>query len=811
MACILAVAVNLFKKMTLKFAIRSLRKRPFLNLIKVIGLGLSFSGLLLIVLYLKNDLTFENFNKNADRIFRLTLRPPSAERTFARVSNTSFVPLMPGSFSEIENYVRLAPVNGGLVKYNQEFFNVNEAFQCDSTFIEVFGAKLLTGNPDDILDAPGSMIISESFAQKIFGKEDPVGKILTIPAGQFYGSKTDFTVKGVMKDFPKNSHLHPEFVTTPVDRSVFDGWAWVYLLLSKDADPGKITSGFRDFITRISGSDPQAIKIDSDLQKITDIHLRSDKLREIEENSSMSVVRTLAAASLILLIIALANYANLNMGMAGFSEKYLFVSQVNGSSGSVRFNFFLTGGLLILVLSLITGLFISSETNAFILKRYNLDLFAGNTLYIAGVTIIFGSLTLLAAILPVMKWKGRAVTLTDLRVKEKLGRRSLSRIMIVLQYAVATALIIAVFVIVRQTNYALKNTMGESNSNLICFSNVHSEIQSKYPVFKQELLKYGSVESVSAMLEPPGGEANDKFEFRMEGYVPDEKDKADNYIGVFPCDYSFASIFRLQFIGGSNFTEKDVDNEGSGEYIINESAMKRLKYSNPSEIIGKEFKLITNIPSVDVPQGKIIGVVKDFHLRDLKKKVEPLVMFKRKDLWLINYIISFRPEMKGTALADIEKVWKNMFPGYPFQYEYVNSMYRNVYSTELLESALLTIFTVISLFICSMGLLGMSLLSARKRTKEIGIRKINGAGRNELMTMLNRDMLKWVVLAFLIAVPVAFIAMTRWLENFAYKTELSWWIFVVAGLASFTIALLTVSVQTWKTANTNPVEALRYE
>ncbi|HLP71577.1 MAG TPA: ABC transporter permease [Bacteroidales bacterium] len=797
--------------MTLKFAIRSLWKRPFLNLIKVIGLSLSLSGLLMIILYLKNELTFENFNENANRTYRLTFKYLSSERQFARVANTSFVPFMSGSFPEIEKYVRIAPVNGGLIRYNKDFFPVKEAFICDSTFTDFFNVKLVIGNPDGILNGPGTMIVSESFARKVFGNADPTGKMLTLPQGQFYGKNTDYIIKGVMKEFPQNSHLHPEFVVTTADRSVFEGWAWIYLLLPKEADAGKITSGFREFIAGLSGVAKEKIEFDADLQKISEIHLRSDKLREVEENSSMSVIRTLAIASLILLVIALANYANLNMAMAGFSEKFLFVSRISGSGGMIRFVFFLTEGLLVLFISIIVALFISAEVNDYILKRFSIDLFAGNTIAIISVIIIFGVLATAAALLPVMKWKVRAMTVTDLRNKEMLSRKSISRIMIVLQYAVSTALIIAVSVIIRQTNYALKNTMGAGNNSLICFSNVHSEVQSKFPAFKQELLKYGSVESVSAMLEPPGGEANDAFQFKMAGYIPDAADKSSNNIGVFPCDYSFAKIFGLDFLGGKDFSETDTDNEGSCEYIINESAMKRLNYSDPNKIIDKEFKLITNIPQVDVPAGRIIGVVRDFHLGDIKKKAGPLVMFKRKDLWLINFVVSFRPEMKEDALAGIEKVWKNMFPGYPFQYEYVSSMYKNVYSTEILESGLLTVFTIISLFICSMGLLGMSLLSAQRRTKEIGMRKINGAKPAELMMMLNRDMLKWVILSFIIAIPAAVFAMNGWLSNFAYKTELSWWIFLLSAFSSFAIAFLTISIQTWRTANLNPVNALRYE
>jgi putative ABC transport system permease protein len=313
------------------------------------------------------------------------------------------------------------------------------------------------------------------------------------------------------------------------------------------------------------------------------------------------------------------------------------------------------------------------------------------------------------------------------------------------------------------------------------------------------------------MFEAPGGEANDMFQFKMEGYIKNETNKADNYIGIFPCDYSFATIFNLNFLGGNNFSEKNVDNEGSGEYIINESAMRRLHYTNPHEIIGKEFELITNIGDIKIPAGKIIGVVRDFHLSSIKKEIEPLVLFKRKDLWLINFVVSFRPGIREKALSDIKSVWTKLFPEYPFQYEYVSSMYENVYKTELLQAKLLSIFTFIALFICSMGLLGLSLLTTQRRTKEIGIRKINGARISEIMLMLNWDLLKWIIMSFVMAIPLAYFFMSKWLESFAYKTALNWWVFAFSGLTALFIAVITVSVQSWKASSRNPVEALRYE
>jgi len=800
--------------MTLKFAVRNISKRPFLNFIKIAGLALALSGILLIVLFLKNELTFDRFHKKSDRIYRFTVTDPTfiAGKHFARVNNTEYIPGMAEYFPEVENYVRLAPVRGGVVKHNAEFILVSEAFECDSTFFDVFDSELLVGNIKNILNGPGSMVLSESFAKKVFGTVNPVGQILTLPSGQFYVKNIDFTIKGIMKDFPRNSHFHPEFITTPADKTIFSGWAWTYLLLSKNANAEKILSGFKDFYSSRVEDKTGEIKIEAHLQKIPDIHLHSNKLREIETNRDISVLYTLSIAALILLLIALANYANLNLGMTGFSDKYLFVSRVWGSSNPMSLKYFLYEGIIIVMASVLVSGFITSFSLITIKKYFALNLSAGRASLILLVAVLFSLLVIMADILPLFKQVVSNIKPSlDYRNKANIQRKGISKSIIVMQYTVSMILIVAVFVIHRQTTYGLKSSMGAENNNIICFEDVHTDVQVKFEVFKNELLKFSSVKSVSAMFAPPGGEANDMFRFSMEDYIADETMKAGDMIGIFPCDYSFPGIFNLKFLSGSDFSEKNTDIEGSGEYIINESAMKRLNYTDPDEIIGKEFKLISGIDGIEIPSGKITGVVEDFHLSSIKKEIEPLVLFKRDALWLINFVVSFQPGMQKKALTDIKGVWTKMFPGYPYQYEYVSSMYRTVYKTELLQAKLLLIFTLAALFICSMGLLGMSLLTAQRRTREIGIRKINGARIDEIMTMLSWDLVKWIIISIVISIPLAFFFLRKWLENFAYKTSLSWWIFVLAGFTAVLIVLITVSVQSWKAATSNPVEALRYE
>ena len=800
--------------MLLKFVIRNLIKRLFLNLIKVVGLSLALSCILLIVLFLKNELTFDNFHKKSNRIYRFTITSKSffTGKHFARVPNPTYIPEMAEYFPEIENYVRLAPIRGGVMKRNEDYINVNQAFECDSTFFDVFDSELLVGNPENILNSPGSMVVSESFAKRVFGKLNPIGQILTLPEGQYSGENIDFTIKGIMKDFPQNSHFHPEFITTPIDKTIFKGWAWTYLLLYDNACPDKILSGFKDFYFSYLGNKTEDIEIGAHLQNISDIHLHSKKMREIEANSNMSVIYSFSIAALILLSIALINYANLNIGMAGFCDKYFFVSKVSGSSIWMNLKHFLFEGIIIALASIaISGLITSSAHNV-IQNQFELNLFTGNGPLILSIVVLFSLLGILAGILPLIEQLINDIKSSlDYKNKSNLNRKGISKSLIVLQYAISIALIVAVFVIQRQTNYALNSSLGVEANNLICFERVHTNVQGKFEIFKEELLKHNSIKSVSAMFEPPGGEANDMFLFTMEGYNTSEIENADNRIGIFSCDYSFASIFNLNFLSGNDFSEKNVDNQGSGEYIINESAMRRLNYTDPNEITGKEFGLVYNNGGIEIPTGKIIGVVEDFHLSSIKRVIEPLVFFKRKEIWLMNFVVSFQPGKQTKALTDIESVWAKLFPEYPFQYKYVSSMYEKVYTTELLQAKLLSVFTFIALFICSMGFLGLSLLTTQRRIKEIGIRKVNGAKISEIMIMLNWDFIKLIMISFLLAIPFAYFAMNKWLENYAYKTALSWWIFALAGLVAILIALITVSVQSWQAASRNPVEALRYE
>jgi putative ABC transport system permease protein len=532
-------------------------------------------------------------------------------------------------------------------------------------------------------------------------------------------------------------------------------------------------------------------------------------LREIEPNGNLFMIFTLAAAAFILLFISLINYINLNLGMAVFSDRYLHISRIYGSSNFTRLTYHMAEGLIVVLISIALSILLITTTHRLLMQHFALNLMKGNTLFILFIMMVFGMLSVFPSIM-VMLRHGLYRIKTGFRQQHNhhLYRKGVSKGLIVFQYAISTALVISVIVMMRQTSFSLKASLGNDSGQLVCMEDVHSDVQKKFPVFKEELLKYKSIIAVTAMLDPPGGEANDMFEFEMEGF---RKGTEKNQIGILSCDYSFAKVFDLKFLAGTDFSPTNTDHDGSGEYIINRSALKRLGYGQPEAIIGKPFRLLFDDTVVKFPSGTIIGVVDDFHLSGIRKKVEPMVLFKRNDMWLINFVVKSEPGMQVKALSDMERVWKEMFPEHPFEYRTVSSIYRHVYKSELLQLRLLSLFTFLALFMCSMGLLGLSLLTAQRRTKEIGIRVVNGARTGEILFMLNWSYLKWILLSFIIAFPLAWFGMNKWLENFVYKTSLDTWIFVVASITTIVIAMMTVSFQSWSAARRNPVEALRYE
>ncbi len=795
--------------MLIKYALRNIKKRPLLNLIKIVGLSLGLCGILFIALFLKNEVAYDIFHKKADRIFRLTTTSQTffENNHFARILNSEFLPELSDKLPGIEKFVRLMPLRDGLILKQEQHYSIQQAFAVDETFFEIFDAEFIKGDQNSVLVNPGSTVISESFALKVFGDENPIGKTLSLPAGHFNPEKMDLTIHGVIKDFSQESHFHPNLLVMPGPDKI-SGWSYTYLLLQQKVNSLVVGNKVSKIFTALYGEeDNNEVVINAHLTNIQRIHLNSNLLREIEPNGTMTSIYVFSIAALILLYISLSNFTNLSLGMAGYLRKFLALNQVLGSSKRIIINYFFIESFIIVCGAILIVLVTCIPLNAILFEHYQINFLFGNGMFTIGIILIFGVLGVLAGMQPLIKKSFENFTLGDsLKGNSSLYRH---KFMLISQFVMAIVLLVGVIVISEQTNFALKNSMAADNNNVVCIASVHSEVQKDFGIFKSELLNQNSIISVSAMMDPPGGETHDMFPFVMQD-VP-EMESSSNSIGVFACDYSFADLFNLTFLGGMNFSNNSTDEMEKGEYIINETAMKYLGFQDPYIVVGKAFAILSPVEGVDLPKGKIIGVVKDFHLSGLQTKIEPLVLFKRADSWLGNIVIAYNPKLKNEAVRNITKIWSRIFPKYPLEYSEVSTIYKNIYKSELLQRNLIIIFAIISILVCAMGLIGLSLMISQRRFKEIGIRKVNGAKISEILLMLNKDFLRWLTIAFVLATPLAFLAATKWLEAFAYKINISWWMFLLAGVITIIITITTVSWHSYKAAKQNPVKSLRNE
>lgn len=795
--------------MLLKYAFRNIRKRPVLNGIKVIGLALGLCGVLFISLFIKNELSYDHHHQKANEIFRLTVTNPNVfeDNHFARFYASEQLPSLTEPLPDIKGYLRLAPVRGNLVQYQEQYYGINQGFVVDDTFFEFFDVNILEGNTSRVFQNPESVVISKSLSEKLFKNENAIGKVISLPKGHFNEEQTDFKVTGVMQDPVQKSHIHPDILFMP-GKDKIKGWAYQYILLNPNTNTtglaGKLSMAL-SHLFNLEGTEDR-VNLTAHLMNLKEIHLKSNLFREIEPNGSMSNIWVLAVAGFVLILISLSNFASLNLGMAGYLSTFLALNQILGSSKRIMGIYFLIESAIIILLAvglLFLGMF---RFNALIYENYQSNLLEGNG-WFAFVTILIAALLMFTAGLqPVLKNRFEHLTLNQ--TLQKTGKVKGHNTLLVTQFTLAIVLLIGVVVISKQTNFALDKGLG-AQENIVCLPSVHSEVQKDFALFKAELLKEADITSVSAMMDKPGSETHDMFFYNLEG-VP-EPEPGSNLIGVFAADYSFADVFGLQFLGGANFTGNNSDENGNGEYLINESALKQLGFQDANAVVGRGFEIVSPVPEVTLPKGKIIGVVKDFHLSGLQNKVEPLVLFKRANSWLNSIVISYNVASKKEVTQKIESVWGALFPAYPLDYVAITTIYQSVYKTELLLKRLLLLFAIISIFVCIMGVLGLSLMISQSRYKEIGIRKVNGASKTEILTLLNSAFLKWLLFAFALAMPLAYLAAKAWLQGFAYSISLNPWMFLLAGGAVISITLLTVSWQSYKAANQNPIESLRTE
>jgi len=795
--------------LNIKLIFRNLFKIKSYSALNILGLSIGLACALVVTGWVKNEYSYDKHLPDTDRTYRLTFETNTFGNRlhFARCWE-KWIWQMPGVFPQIEEMVRLSPYRHTAIKVGENKLYSDLVFATDSNFFKVFGIKLFTGNVETVLKEPYSAVISLSLAKKLFGNDNPVDQILLL-SGEYDTKMTLFTIKGIMQNSPENSHIHFDILTSFADPQEAPAWAYVYLLLKQKTNPDDILAGLPSFIEEVEKERPQTT-FTPYLQKITDIHLFSNKDREAEPNGNITSIYLFIVVGLVLLLVSWVNYYNLNKSRLFVLKKQIQIQRILGSNNKLIIIHSLTESGITVALSLILAVtFLGLSANP-------VNLFFGFDLYHYVLTGLVSTWPIAVAILFISVFVGSLPVFLHILVREKAltsfkeipahARQGFSSygILMIIQFTLSIVLMVSTITIYQQKELIFSRSMGNMNSNILVFKNQNWEIRNKYSAFRYKALQDPLIKSFTAAMEEPAGETADAIQ--VESSALDDTHK-DNQLYFLVVEDNFLNFFDIPLIAGRNFSPYNPDRKGE-DYILNETAVKQLGWT-PEKAIGSPFNIKFSVPDIFYG-GTVIGVVRDFNFTTLKHEIKPYFLVQ-KPIFYLTYIVEVDSARKEEAITNLKTIWEEELPDYPFQYEFISDLYKTAYMKELSQSKLTAFFSILAIVIICLGLYSVTSVLVSRRIKEIGIRKVNGAKVSDILVMLTSDFVKWFGISLVIACPVALYAMHKWLQDFAYRTNISWWAFVVTGGIILAVTMLTVCLQSWRAATSNPVEALRYE
>lgn len=777
---------------------RNIKSNALISVINLWGLVFGFVCVIFISIWIKNELSFDRFHKNSKDIYRVHryfYDANGAENLHLPFVAPIAAPLLKNEFPEIQHIARSYFID--LVLSSGDTKMVEHDICCsEPDILKIFD---FAGLPADsnMLTMPFTVIISDKEAQKYFHTTDAIGKHLEFK--DEHGKKYSLQVTGIFKEWKGNSHFHPGFFVSFTtlesffDKSEFTNWGSnnyeTFALIPRlPTDMNARLDAFIDKNMETRGSKGTKLR----LEKLTDIHFNW--------YSTRSYVYILISIALLILIIGSINYMNLNAAIYSRRLKEIKIRKILGASQSSLAFGLLSESVVYCFFAFVIAICIVPFALEYIkVSDTNLRFRPGDNLgLILGFVILSVVTGIVSGIYPSAIVSSFKPVTSDSTENVPQGKSYLRNTLVVFQFIVSTGLIISFLLVSRQLNYVNEKELGLNKENIIIIP-AASKLIEKLDVFKQQLTQDPDILSVSASKRIPSEGLWDSngASIISEGIASPVGFRIANV----RVDRDFISTYDIKLVAGRNFNENISADSG---YIVNESAVKKIGWKSPDEAIGKLIKYGAH-------QAGVIGVVKDFNYESLHNPVSPIIMFY--DPASFNKIaIKINPENRNKTLALIEKTWQ----GYnvsddPFTYEYLTDSFNRLYNAETKMKVIFSWLMFMAISISILGMVGLSFFFIERRTKEIGLRKINGARVSEILVMLNRDLTRWVFIAFIFACPLAWYAMHKWLNGFAYKIELSWWVFAIAGMIALVIALLTVSWQSWQAATRNPVEALRHE
>ncbi len=784
----------------LKIAWRNFVKQKGYSFLNMGGLAIGMACAIHILLWVHHESSYDDFHENSDQIYRLTAE--ANEDFKAAVSPAGMVEELPDLMTQIHSSVRLSRPFEELFEVNGEKFKESGALFVDANFLEVFTFPLIEGDPETALDQPDGILITRTIAQNFFGEEQALGKAVKV------NNADVFTVTGVLEDPPSNSHLQfkillpmAHYAKTDSDliNKVWDSFNFYgYFKFQNGAISNKddLSRAVQE-VNQIYAERMPEFEIIFDLQPLTDIHLHSSGLQiDLAGHGNIQYVNIFFIAALIILIVACINYMNLATARSSKRAREVGMRKVIGADRRQLAFQFLGESLMISFLSLIlaVGIVYLSLPAFNNLAQKQLELNLEDTyiwMGILGIVLVTGLVSgsypalFLSSFKPVKVLKGK-LKLSGSNLMFRNG-------LVVLQFATSVLLLVGTMVIYSQLNYIRDKNLGYNKSNLI-YVPMEGEIFGKQDALRTALEQNPLTADFSIISDLPANLESGDFAVTWEGKDPD----AQILFPSIRADENFQKVFQMEMVEGRNFTSSSEENN---DFIINETAAKIIG-KDLGDVLGKSLTFYDR-------KGTIIGVVKDFNYKPLQYAIEPLILSHRRTGAVT--VVRTAPEQTEATIASLEEIYATLNPAYPLAYGFVDSDLDAQYKGERQMGSIFNLFALLAIFISCLGLYGLSAFMTEQRFKEIGIRKVLGASMALLVNMLSRDFVRLVLLAFLIATPIAWYLMDGWLEGFAYRIDIQWWMFAATGLAILLVAITTVSYHSIRAANANPIKSIRTE
>ena len=791
-----------------KFAVifRYLKKNISLNVINILSMAMGLTVTGIILSYVYQEYHYDSERINSSGIYRVILHDND------ELQPADFGPLaesLKNKFPEIRDAVRVSFFWGYLAcSSGKNKFNERIAIFADSGFFNMFSFPLVRGSSSNCLSTPNSIVLSESAAKKYFGDEDPLGRRIQI------GNENEFTVTGIFRNFGSNSNFRGDIVLPiSIISKLTQIWiepSWKYgsdihtfVLLNHKVSVAALSVKARNIISQyIPGS-----KSEISFEPLSDIHVNRQLGWESAPQANTLYLKVFLAAALLTLSISVANFLFLYIGATEQRATGTWIKNIFGAS---RFKIFLEHireVIVLMLMSVVISMFLFYIYNTWLtgyftfLPRIGLPDYRLTLLLLSVILIT----ALLAGIYPsILLASVKITSMTGYRATTVPGRFHMVSLLVVLQFILCISLVAASITMNKQTHYMENHGTGYAESELISIPlNMHigeGIYNERFQLFSDELKKYPDIKNVSLSFSSPASVNNDTDGIRWEG-MPEGKKMKINWEAI---SYDYFKTLGVKIIEGRSFSRDFPNDEVNWDkktcsFIINEKAVKEMGISDP---IGKEFE-------VWAFKGPIVGVVEDYNFKSMHSGIGPM-FYQVNPFYLNEILVRFDPVSKS-VVQNIRTVWEKFVPDYPLEINYVSDQINTMYRNDRNLAKIMNVFSILSVLIASAGLFTLTVLTMNRRVREIGIRKVIGAGIPDIMKSLVKDYFIWVSIAFVFAVPFSWFSMSRWLDNFAYKTRLDWWIFILSGLGAMAIALFTVTWKCWLAARRNPVETIRYE